>query len=129
MHLKEVSKLSISDRIKYIRDDLEMSRAAFGETLGVSGDVINNLERGRVKIQESMLRLICKTHHVSYLFLTEGFGDPYVGVPGIIMNDAVEKYNLDETDKSLIEEYVKLDEDTRKAFKQYLLRVFEKASD
>ncbi len=121
--------MSISDRIKYIRDDLEMSRAAFGETLGVSGDVINNLERGRVKIQESMLRLICKTHHVSYLFLTEGFGDPYVGVPGIIMNDAVEKYNLDETDKSLIEEYVKLDEDTRKAFKQYLLRVFEMAPD
>lgn len=121
--------MNISDRIKYIRDDLKMSRAAFGETLGVSGDVINNLERGRVKIQESMLRLICKTHHVSYLYLTEGFGDPYVGVPGIIMNDAVEKYNLDKTDRALIEEYVKLDEGIRHEIKQYIFRVLEKAPD
>ena len=52
--------MNLSERIKYIREDMEMSRAAFGETLGVSGDVINNMERGRVEIKEYMLKLICK---------------------------------------------------------------------
>lgn len=121
--------MTIGERVKFIREDLGLSQAGLGSTMGVSRDVINNIERDRVKNPDTMLRLLCKTHRVSYLFLLEGFGDPYVGVPSIIMEDVIEEYGLDETDKLLIEEYVKLDKDTRTAFKGYLSRVFEKASD
>lgn len=121
--------MTIGERVKFIREDLGLSQAGLGSTMGVSRDVINNIERDRVKNPDTILRLLCKTHRVSYLFLVEGFGDPYFGVPSIIMEDVMEEYDLDETDKLLIEEYVKLDKDTRTAFKQYLSRVFEMASD
>lgn len=118
--------MDVSERIKIIREDLKMSRAAFGETLGVSGDVINNLERGRVNINESILKLISKTYRVNYFWLTQGMGEPFISVPEVIIEDAIEKYKLDETDKALIEEYVKLDPATRELFKNYLRNVFEK---
>lgn len=118
--------MNIGERIKHIRESLKLSQSKFGETMGVSRDVISNVELGRVEPKEYLLRLICKTFHANYLYLTEEFGDPFVGIPEIIMNDVVEEYGLDATDKALIEEYVKLDEDTRTAFKQYLLRVLEK---
>lgn len=55
-----------------------MSRAAFGATLGVSGDVINNIERDRVEIKDYILNLICKTHRVNYIWLTEEKGVPFI---------------------------------------------------
>ncbi len=121
--------MNTSERIKIIRKDLGMTRAVFGDTLGVSGDVINNMERGRVKLQEHMLRLICKTHNVSYLWLVNGIGEPYIGIPGIIMDGVIEKYNLDDIDKKIIEEYVRLDPETRSAIKNYLQNVFKTTSD
>lgn len=117
--------MEVSDRIKKIREDFKMSRAAFGDALGVSGDVINNIERGRVNISDSILKLISKTYRVNYFWITEGLGEPYIGVPDIIMDDAIEKYKLDETDKNLIEEYVKLDPDARDIFKNFLRNVFK----
>lgn len=114
------------ERLKYIREDLGMSRAVFGSTLGVSGDVINNMERGRVELKEHMLRLICKTHRVNYFWLTEEKGDPYIGPPEIILDEAIEEYGLDDLDKELIEGYVKLNPETRTAIKGYLLSIFKK---
>ncbi len=121
--------MNVSDRIKFIREDLDMSRAAFGATLGVSGDVINNIERDRAEIKEYMLRLICKTHRVDYFWLTEGKGDPYLGVPSILMDDVVLEYGLDETDKVIIEEYVKLSPETRSAIKLLLNNIIKNAPD
>lgn len=118
--------LEIHERIKFIRNDLKLSQEAFGKTIGVSRDVVANLEQGRVKVQDSMLRLICKTHLINYFWLTEGIGEPYINVPDIIMDDAIEKYKLDQEDKILIEEYVKLDPATREMFKSYLRTVFKK---
>lgn len=122
-------KTELKDRIKFVREDIGMSRAAFGDTLGVSGDVINNMERGRVELKEYMLRLICKTHRVNYFWLTEGKGEPYIGIPDILMEDVVQEYGLDEMDKEIIEEYVKLDVETRNAIKQLIRNVVKKKPD
>lgn len=106
------------ERIKYIRNDLNLTQDAFGEPLGVSRDVVNNLERGRVHNKEHMLRLICKTYGINYFWLTEGKGDPYIGPPDILVDEAIKKYNLDEDDREIIERYVKMDPEQRKLFKE-----------
>jgi len=121
--------LTISERIKFIREDLNMSRAAFGETLGVSGDVINNMERDRVEIKDFMLHLICKTHRVNYFWLTEEKGDPYLRPPSILMDDVIEEYNLDELDQEIIEQYIKLDPHMRDSIKQLIKNVVIITSD
>ena len=37
----------MNERIRCLREELGLSRAAFGQRIGVSGDVINNLESCR----------------------------------------------------------------------------------
>lgn len=121
--------MNISERIKIIRSDLKMSQESFGSTLGVSRDVINNMERGRVEIKDYMLHLICKTHRVNYFWLTEGKGEPYLGPPNILMDDVIEEYKLDDMDREIIEEYVKLDPDMRKAIKLLIQNIVKKTPD
>lgn len=122
----DITLNTISERIKFIRKDLKLTQEAFGEKLGVSRDVINNLERDRVDIKEPMKKLICRIFNVDYFWLTEGTGEPYIGVPDLILEEAIEKYNLDDTDKKLIEEYIKLEPAVRDAIKAYLSNVFSK---
>ncbi len=118
--------MRLYERIKYVRKSLNKSRAAFGEALGVSGDVVNNWERGRVDIKDYVLKLICKTFRVSYSWLSEGIGEPFVSVPDIILDDVAEEYGLDEEDRLLMEEYAKLPPEVRAAIKQMLKNVFVK---
>lgn len=119
--------LELHERIKSIRKDkLKMSQDAFGNALGVSRDVVNNWERGRVDIKDYVLKLICKTFRVNYSWLSEEVGEPFISVPDIILDDVAEEYGLDEEDRLLIEEYVKLPADARAAIKDMLRNVFQK---
>lgn len=119
--------MTVGERVKYIRKDLKMSQEKFGNTLGVTRDVINNIERDRNKgNSETILRLICKTHRVNYFWLTEETGEPYIGIPGIIIDEVIEEYHLDEQDKKIIEEYVKLDPKIRQVFKDYIKNVMQR---
>lgn len=106
-----------------------MTQESFGNSFGVSRDVINNMERDRVEIKDYMLRLICKTHQVNYFWLTEEKGEPYLGPPDILMDDVIKQYNLDAMDRIVIEEYVKLDSEMRTALKQLIRNIIEKAPD
>lgn len=67
----------MNERIKQIREYLEMSRSEFGKKLGVSGDVVNNLERGRVEIKEDRIKLICSVFDVDESWLRTGNGEMY----------------------------------------------------
>lgn len=65
----------MNERIKEIRESLHLSRAEFGKILGVSGDVINNLERGRVEITDERIKLICSIMQINEKWLRTGEGD------------------------------------------------------
>ena len=68
----------MNKRIEKARKSLSMSRAAFGEKMGVSGDVINNLERGRVEAKEHMVKLICQTFGLNEEWLRTGKGEMFL---------------------------------------------------
>lgn len=71
--------MEIYERIKYLRTDiLHMTRAEFGEKLGVSLDTINNIERNRLKKpeqKEPIYRLIAEKFGVSLEWLKTGEGE------------------------------------------------------
>jgi len=71
--------MTIADRIKEIRikHSPKLSQTDFGALLGVSKDVIANLEYGRVQLSDSMAKLICMTFKVNPIWLETGEGDPY----------------------------------------------------
>ena len=70
---KEVKPLgTIGSRVKELRESLNLSQTVFGDRIGVSRDVVNNLERDRVNITDDRLILISKTYGVRYEWLKTG---------------------------------------------------------
>lgn len=76
----------MNKRIRELREILGMSRAAFGEMLGVSGDVINNMERGRIEIKDDRVKLICKIFEVNEEWLRNG-------TPPMKKSDIIDEYS------------------------------------
>lgn len=71
----------LSDRIRAVREALLLSQRDFGEKLGVSRDVISNLEYGRVKPKELLLRHICRLYKVNESWLQTGEGEMFLDDP------------------------------------------------
>lgn len=68
--------MELYERVRYVRKNiLKMSMAEFGEKLGVSRDVINNIERNRLARPEqklTLIKLIAKTFGLRESWLIEG---------------------------------------------------------
>ncbi len=79
---KEVFPLS--GRIKAIREALKLSQREFGEKLGVSRDVISNIEYNRAPPKELLLRHICELYHVNQQWLETGEGEMFRDDPAEI---------------------------------------------
>ena len=71
----------MAHRIKDVRKTLKLSQREFGEKLGVSRDVISNVEYGRVRPKELFLRHICKVYNVNEHWLETGEGDMFDSNP------------------------------------------------
>ncbi len=74
----------MSNRIKAIREALKLSQREFGEKLGVSRDVISNIEYNRVAPKELLLRHICELYNVNQHWLTTGDGEMFNNNPNEI---------------------------------------------
>lgn len=66
----------ISQRIRLVRQQLKLSQQEFGKRLGVSRDVIGNLEYGRVEPKEPFIDLLCAIFSVNKEWLLTGQGRP-----------------------------------------------------
>ncbi len=70
--------MSINDRIKQLRKTLKLSQTDFGKNLGVSRDVINNLDRSAVEPKPLILEHICSVYNVNPDWLLHGTGEMFV---------------------------------------------------
>ncbi|MDD5873419.1 MAG: helix-turn-helix transcriptional regulator [Clostridia bacterium] len=113
----------MNERIRLLRNALGLSRVAFGQKLGVSGDVINNLERGRVEIKEPMIKLIFTEYHVSEEWLRTGNGKMFIDDVSSTMQQLKKEYDLNSFDYELIAQYLQLTTDQRKTVCDYFRNV------
>lgn len=61
-----------TNKIKVLRSELRLSQTEFGSDLGVSRDVINNIENGRVPLKPSLAKLIVSQYNVNPKWLETG---------------------------------------------------------
>lgn len=67
--MKETLKLCISDRIKEIRTEANLTQSAMGETLSVSQDTVSLWEKGLSSPNAEQIYLICSLFKVSADYL------------------------------------------------------------
>lgn len=68
---------NVFKRILALRKTLDLSQSAFGNEIGVSRSVINNIERELVPPKPLLLDMICKTYNVNEEWLKEGTGEMF----------------------------------------------------
>lgn len=72
--------MEIYDRVKQIRKENNLSQTDFGDRLGVTRSVINNIENNRLARPEqktSLIKLISKEFSINEEWLLTGKGDIY----------------------------------------------------
>ena len=65
-------------RIKEVRARLNLTQKAFGDKLGLSRDIIANIECNRVKPQRMFLQHLCATFSVNPNWLETGEGNVFI---------------------------------------------------
>lgn len=124
--------MNISDRIKELRKSLGLSQEEFGQTLGVSRDVIGNIEYDRLKRpeqKEPIYKLICEKFNVNEAWLRTGEGNRFKNTPpeneiATAIYNVLEDVDCNNTIYTLAKEfllkYEKLDIKSQKVIENYV---------
>ena len=118
---------TINERLKHLRKNvLRLTQSELGNTLGLGKAAVSKMESNTSTITEQNIKLICKEFNVNYDWLVDGNGDIFIDTDRTTIELLADDYKLRPVEVSLIEEFVKLDEDERNVLLNYLQNVFLK---
>lgn len=107
-------------RIKELRTSLNLSAEKFGSRVGVTRSAISRIENGVVNVTEQMVRSICREFNVREEWLRNGSGEMFLDFTEDEFSKAAATLSNDAFVRSLIVEYWKLDEDSKKLFQNFI---------
>ncbi len=108
----------MKDRIKKVRTTNKLTMEQFGNRIGITKSSVSLLESGKNSPSEQTLKLICKEFNINMDWLQTGKGDMNKEVPNkfSFYLGQIEGGN-DEFIQDLIEVYMELDSDSKKALR------------
>lgn len=118
--------MEIYERIRELRKKhLKMSMEAFGKCLGVSLDVISNIENNRLARPDqkmTLYKLICSEFSVNEDWLLNGNEPMFVEPDTFSLDDFVKQRGATELEMQIIKTYFDLDAETRKMLVSHFRR-------
>ena len=108
-----------------LQENKKFSQTEFGKQLGVSRSVIKNLELGLVDVKEHMIKLICQTFKVNENWLRTGVAPIFIEGKKDILKTLQTEYKLDDVTTNLLETFIKLDEFSKNAIVNFLIKSIE----
>ncbi len=115
--------MSIGERIRAIREEANLTQEEFGNNVRLARNTITLIESGRRNPSDRTLLDICERFSVNYEWLTTGNGEIYKETNDTIITLLKSKYNLDELDIKIIEQYLTLSPIERQVFKDYIKKI------
>lgn len=110
----------MNKRLKAIRKTLCLSQEAFGKKLGVTGAGISKIESGDRNLTEQMVLAICREFNVREEYLRNDDGEMFLDFTEDEFSKAAATLSKDAFVRSLIIEYWKLDDDSKKLFRNFI---------
>lgn len=101
------------NRIKEIRKKSKLSQANFGLKLGVSRDVINNIENGRVEPKPLIVKHICSVFGISEQWLLTGKGCMTPETENALLDELANEYNMTDKQKRIMAAFAAMDDKKR----------------
>lgn len=108
--------MKMHERIRELRKSLKLSQTAFGEKLGVSRSVINNIELNALARPEqklSLIKLMCKEFSVNEDWLLFGNEPVFVEPDTFSLDNFVKQHGATEIDLQIVKTYFELPPEVR----------------
>ena len=121
--------MSINDRVKLLRESLDKSQEQFGTAIGISKSGVSNIESGKRGITEQMVLAICREFEVNENWLRNGAGEMFQPIPKNGLEMLAKEHNLNQFEYLVIEEYLNLPDENRKAVLDFVMELFAKFSE
>lgn len=117
----------MNERIKMVREKAGLTQAAFGQRIGLSRDVINNLERGRVDAKDHIIKLICDEYQVREEWLRTGSGPVYIQPDTFSLDQFVRDHGATDLELEIMKAYFELDPEIRRTVLEHFKARFSAA--
>ena len=111
----------IGERIKELRKSLGLTLEEFGKKLGVGKSAISNIENGSRNLTDQMALSIRREFNVCEEWLRYGTGDMFEPAASDDLDALAKEYHLNNSEKILIDRYIKLDESSRRAVIDFII--------
>lgn len=115
----------IRERIKELRLALKLNQTEFANKIGIKQSSLSDIENKKTgTIDERNIRLICANYGVNEEWLRNGTGQMFdVSESDLfgLLNTKIPQ--LDEMDKKILIEYLKLRSEQRKVIKEYIKKL------
>lgn len=116
----------MKERIRKLRRTLDLTQQSFGERIGIKRNTVANYETGRNEPVASVISLICREFNVSEKWLRTGEGEMFQSTQKNELDALIKRYNLTAADKFLIENYLELKPDSKKAIIDFIMNIATK---
>ena len=110
--------MDIHERLKHLREQLNLTTRAFGAAINMSGGAITNMEKGTRNVTERTIRDISREYNVNPDWLINGT-EP-------IFEDITIELNIDDDIKQLAKQYSLLNVTDRELVKNMINSLAEK---
>ncbi len=107
--------MNTGERIKKLRKTLDLTQQKFGERLGIKGNTVAQYELGRSNPVDSVFSLICREFNVNEEWLRNGKGEMFKPNPSDVLDQLAYKYKLFNFDYVMIEKFLAMPPDLRRA--------------
>ena len=111
----------VGERIKELRKSLGLTLEEFGKKLGVGKSAISNIENGSRNLTDQMALSIRREFNVCEEWLRYGTGDMFEPAASDDLDALAKEYHLNNSEKILIDRYIKLDESSRRAVIDFII--------
>lgn len=110
--------MDIHERLRHLRELLNLTTRAFGSAINMSGGAITNMEKGTRNITERTIRDICREYNVNPDWLINGT-EP-------IFKDITDELDIDDDVRQLAKQYSLLSDADRELVKRIINSLAEK---
>ena len=122
--------MEIYERIKDLRKNcLNLTQEEFSQKINISRANLGNIETNRIKITERVMLDICSTYNINYEWLTTGNGEMEISSDESSLEklflELEKDYKLDNVDRDLIKNYLKLPDKHKSFIKDYIVSMIE----
>ncbi|MEG2617791.1 MAG: helix-turn-helix transcriptional regulator [Oscillospiraceae bacterium] len=112
--------MTIGERIKFLRQELDFNQTEFGKKIGLKQTAIGMYENNQRTVPDTTILLISQTYSVSLEWLRDGTGEMFKHDAASVVDQLTREYILDNVDRAILERYMELGPIQRKVIKQYI---------